>query len=89
MAAYRLVYDSYVTCRLTAKNRDQLRIPEPYTLGNRIEYGLPFLHWYGTKLLVRENCWYCRWSIFRFSPRWDCVAGTARARRPCPLTLFI
>ena len=28
-----------VTCRLTAKNRDQLRNP---TLGNVIEYGLPF-----------------------------------------------
>ena len=32
MAAYRRVYDS-VTCRLTAKNRDQLRNP---TLGNRV-----------------------------------------------------
>jgi len=29
---------THVTCRLTAKNRDQLRNP---TLG--IEYGLPFL----------------------------------------------
>jgi len=34
MAAYRRVYDSRnVTCRLTAKNRDQLRNP---TLGNRV-----------------------------------------------------
>ena len=33
MAAYRRVYDSHVTCRLTAKNRDQLRNP---TLGNRV-----------------------------------------------------
>ena len=32
MAAYRRVYDS-ITCRLTAKNRDQLRNP---TLGNRV-----------------------------------------------------
>jgi len=32
MAAYRPVYDS-VTCRLTAKNWDQLRNP---TLGNRV-----------------------------------------------------
>jgi len=32
MAAYRLVYDSR-TCRLTAKNRDQLRKP---TLGSRV-----------------------------------------------------
>jgi len=30
---YQLVYDSHVTCRLTAKNRDQLRNP---TLGNRV-----------------------------------------------------
>jgi len=28
----------HVTCRLTAKNRDQLRDP---TLGNRVGYGLP------------------------------------------------
>jgi len=36
MAAYRRVYDSFmthVTCRLTAKNRDQVRNP---TLGNRV-----------------------------------------------------
>ena len=32
MAAFRRVYDS-VTCRLTAKNWDQLRNP---TLGNRV-----------------------------------------------------
>ena len=32
MAAYRRVYD-LVTCKLTAKNRDQLRNP---TLGNRV-----------------------------------------------------
>ena len=32
MAAYHLVYD-HVTCRLTAKNRDELRNP---TLGNRV-----------------------------------------------------
>jgi len=30
---------THVTCRLTAKNRDELRNP---TLG--IEYGIPFLH---------------------------------------------
>jgi len=35
MAAYRRVYD--VTCRLSAKNRDQLRSP---TLCNRV-WGLP------------------------------------------------
>ena len=29
---------THVTCRLTAKNRDQLRNP---TLGNRVGYGLP------------------------------------------------
>jgi len=33
MAAYRRVYMTHVTCRLTAKNRDQLRNP---TLGNRV-----------------------------------------------------
>ena len=34
MAAYRRGYDlGYVTCRLTAKNRDQLRNP---TVGNRV-----------------------------------------------------
>ena len=33
MADYRRVYDSHVTCRLTAKNRDQRRNP---TLGNRV-----------------------------------------------------
>ena len=34
MAAYRRVYDmTHVTCRLTAKNRDQLRNP---SLGNRV-----------------------------------------------------
>jgi len=34
MAAYRRGYDlGYVTCRLTAKNRDQLRNP---TAGNRV-----------------------------------------------------
>jgi len=33
MAAYRRIYDSRVTCRLTAKNRDQLR---NRTLGSRV-----------------------------------------------------
>ena len=36
MAAYRQVYVTHVTCRLTAKNWDQLR-----TLRLVIEYGLP------------------------------------------------
>ena len=38
MAAYRRVFMIHVTCRLTAKNRDQLRNP---TLGNRV--WLPFI----------------------------------------------
>jgi len=33
MAAYHRVYVTHVTCRLTAKNRDQLRNP---TLGNLV-----------------------------------------------------
>ena len=33
MAAYRRVFMTHVACRLTAKNRDQLRNP---TLGNRV-----------------------------------------------------
>jgi len=33
MAAYRQVFMTHVACRLTAKNRDQLRNP---TLGNRV-----------------------------------------------------
>jgi len=33
MAAYRRGFMTHVTCRLTAKNRDQLRNP---TLGNRL-----------------------------------------------------
>ena len=33
MAAYRRVFMTHVTCRLTAKNRDQLLNP---TLGNRV-----------------------------------------------------
>jgi len=33
MVAYRRVYDSCVTCRLTAKNRDQLR---SHTVSNRV-----------------------------------------------------
>ena len=41
MAAYRVVYDS-VTCRLTAKNRDQLR---NLTLGNRVWATFTFLYW--------------------------------------------
>jgi len=40
MAAYRWVYDS-VTCRLTAKNRDQL--PNP-TLGNRVWATFTFVY---------------------------------------------
>ena len=41
MAAYRRVYDtSCITCRLTAKNRDQLRNP---TLGNRVWATFTFL----------------------------------------------
>jgi len=32
--------EAHVTCRLTAKNRDQLRNP---TLGNRVWLPLPFL----------------------------------------------
>jgi len=41
MAAYRRVYDfmTHVTCRLTAKNRLQLRNP----MRSAIEYGLPSL----------------------------------------------
>jgi len=45
MAAYHRVYDS-VTCRLAAKNRDQLR-----TLRSVIEYGLPFFMDEGNKAL--------------------------------------
>jgi len=33
---------THITCRLTAKNRDQLRNP---TLGNRVWATLNFLHW--------------------------------------------
>ena len=36
MAAYRRVYKTYVTCRLTAKYRDQLRNP----ICSVIEYDL-------------------------------------------------
>jgi len=50
MAAYCLV--SYVTCRLTAKNRDQLRNP---TLGNRVWAAFTFTSSYGP--------W---WHCFRF-----------------------
>ena len=46
MAAYHRVYDS-VTCRLAAKNRDQLR-----TLCSVIEYGLPFLWMKATRHYV-------------------------------------
>ena len=53
MAAYRRVYDS-VTCRLTAKNRDQLRNP---TLGNRV---------WATFTFYCYCCCYCR--LFRFKP---------------------
>ena len=41
MAAYRRFYD-YVTCRLTAKNRDQLR---NLTLGNRVWAAFTFFYY--------------------------------------------
>jgi len=44
MAAYRRVYD-HVTCRLTAKNRDQLRNP---TLGGRVWATFTFLQYQTT-----------------------------------------
>jgi len=48
MAAYRRVYDSH-HCRLTAKNRDQLRNS---TLGRGLsEYGLPLLFLLGSKII--------------------------------------
>jgi len=37
MAAYTAGFMTHVICRLTAKNRDQLRIP----IRSVIEYGLP------------------------------------------------
>jgi len=40
MAAYRRVYMTHVTCRLTAKSRDQLRNA---TLGNRVWATFTFL----------------------------------------------
>ena len=42
MAVYRRVHDSHVTCRLTAKNRDQRRNP----IRSVIEYGLPLRFFY-------------------------------------------
>ena len=48
MAAYRRVYDS--TCRLTDKNRDQLR-----NIRSVIEYGLPFLPYVFAGRLVHCN----------------------------------
>ena len=39
MAAYRRVFMTHVTCRLTAKNRDQLRNP---TLGNQVSLWATF-----------------------------------------------
>jgi len=41
MAAYRRGFMSHITCRLTAKNRDQLRYP---TLGNRVWATFFILH---------------------------------------------
>jgi len=67
---------THITCRLTAKNRDQLRNP---TLGNRVRATfsfllLPLLPVLG--LLDAQLCWWvarrsavaiCRWSLALFS----------------------
>jgi len=47
MAAYRRVYDS-LTCRLTAKNRDQFRNP---TLGNRVWATFTTKHTFSVQLM--------------------------------------
>ena len=54
MAAYSRVYDSrdHVICRLTAKNRDQLRNP---TLGNRVCDTFTFLPVSGVPLLKLQR----------------------------------
>jgi len=43
MAAYTAGFMTHITCRLTAKNRDQLRNP---TLGNRVWAAFTFLFTY-------------------------------------------
>ena len=48
MAAYRRVYDSHVTSRLTAENRDQL---QNHTLGNRVRATF----FYRVRLAVRAT----------------------------------
>ena len=40
---------THITCRLTAKNRDQLRNP---TLGNRVWATFTFFHWYETRAMI-------------------------------------
>ena len=51
MAAHRRVFVTHVTCRLTAKNRDQLRNP---TLGNRMWVG--YLYLFTTYTLTTWHC---------------------------------
>jgi len=55
MAAYRRVYDSrHLQCRLTAKNRDQLRNP---ALGNAVWATFPFFYM-KQMLLCGDECLY-------------------------------
>jgi len=51
MAAYRRVYD-YFTCRLTAKNRDQLGNP---TLGNGVWATFTFFYYYIMLRIVKSR----------------------------------
>jgi len=52
MAAYRRVYDSH-TCRLTAKNRDQLRNP---MLGNRVRATVTIFTYIASRLVPSACC---------------------------------
>ena len=54
---------THVTCRLTAKNRDQFRNP---TLGNRVwDYGQPFLPQASAFLCYALRCEYCMYTHAR------------------------
>ena len=65
MAAYRRVYDSH--CRLTAKNRDQLR---NRTLGNRV--------WATSTFIVTERCLQRR----AYWPATGCSINTPQSSLP-------
>jgi len=74
---------TYVTCRLTAKNRDQLRNP---TLGNRVWATFNFYSPYRARVCVLKT--YCSWFATQKTTTWPVHSSALSAPTPTRLRLL-